>query len=91
MATTSLFKRKRETPDEEIVIEDDHPAADMSNYVFGENLGTGAYAKVLLAKIKSTGAKVLLQGLGFTATVSSGIFQLTERTLPFFSHLPRWR
>lgn len=58
MATNSLFKRKRASPDEPDVVGDDHPAADMTNYVFAENLGTGAYAKVVLARVKATGAKV---------------------------------
>ena len=36
----------------------EHPAGDMNNYVFGNGLGSGAYAKVMLAKVRSTGAKV---------------------------------
>lgn len=58
---TPIFKKRLlgdEERDENIPVDYEHVAGDMGNYVFGDALGTGAYAKVLLAKVRSTGGKV---------------------------------
>ncbi|XP_065194023.1 testis-specific serine/threonine-protein kinase 1-like [Sycon ciliatum] len=60
-----IFKKQRpgegEPQDDTIPVDYEHVAGDMSNYVFGDALGTGAYAKVLLAKVRSTGGKVAVK------------------------------
>ena len=53
----SIFRRQNKEG-EDVVIEDDHVSADLSNYHLLNSIGVGAYAKVYRAQVKSTGAEV---------------------------------